>query len=465
MSSVIASPPSIWLRQPASLISALALLCICAFGCPAKEAPAPSRDPHVHNYGDTDQSCTRWTDECRTCGRAADRAPACSNIGVACQPKKVRCLQRQEADTSHAQENTARLIAECDRLAGSDQDPQRPKSVPGVPLGQVDADAALAACSAATQAAPTDGRVLFQLGRAFDAAGQYNRAREAYELADQLGYSLAAINLAIQLKNAQGGNADLDRARRLYEKAAAAGHPRAMLSLAVLYENGTGVTKDAARAQRLYDQAVRGFHRLAANGSASAMTALGLLYENGRGVSKDAGEAERWYSLAARAGDKSGADNLRKLRLARQAPTNSSPPVVLSVRDLLERNGLFGTFADDCTSDPSDDNPYITHYVIDAEHVQRDMVKGPGAPTYIGIVDQIQQLSADEVAMSVSIFESTVAAMQGQRYRLVTRVDGQERVRLMKSEPQSGPYAGRKDIIGGRERGGRAETQWLTKCR
>jgi len=38
-------------------------------------------------------NCSRWTDECVTCTRDADgEAPVCSNIGVACQPKAIRCI-------------------------------------------------------------------------------------------------------------------------------------------------------------------------------------------------------------------------------------------------------------------------------------------------------------------------------------------------------------------------------------
>lgn len=39
-------------------------------------------------------NCSRWTDECVTCMREADTAaaPVCSNIGIACQPKAIRCL-------------------------------------------------------------------------------------------------------------------------------------------------------------------------------------------------------------------------------------------------------------------------------------------------------------------------------------------------------------------------------------
>jgi len=37
--------------------------------------------------------CERWTDECVTCTRQQnDDAPVCSNIGIACQPKAIRCI-------------------------------------------------------------------------------------------------------------------------------------------------------------------------------------------------------------------------------------------------------------------------------------------------------------------------------------------------------------------------------------
>ena len=38
-------------------------------------------------------NCSRWTDECVNCTRGADGgAPSCSNIGIACQPKAIRCV-------------------------------------------------------------------------------------------------------------------------------------------------------------------------------------------------------------------------------------------------------------------------------------------------------------------------------------------------------------------------------------
>jgi hypothetical protein len=41
-------------------------------------------------------NCSRWTDECVNCSRGSEGdAPVCPNIGFACQPKPVRCLDRR----------------------------------------------------------------------------------------------------------------------------------------------------------------------------------------------------------------------------------------------------------------------------------------------------------------------------------------------------------------------------------
>ena len=49
----------------------------------AKEISVQKGPPH----------CSRWTDDCVNCSRGANgAAPVCSNVGISCQPKPVRCL-------------------------------------------------------------------------------------------------------------------------------------------------------------------------------------------------------------------------------------------------------------------------------------------------------------------------------------------------------------------------------------
>jgi hypothetical protein len=62
----------------------------------AAEIPLAEVPPSVQAYGDRNKSCAAWTDDCVTCSRKEDAELACSNIGIACQPKDVRCLRQQD---------------------------------------------------------------------------------------------------------------------------------------------------------------------------------------------------------------------------------------------------------------------------------------------------------------------------------------------------------------------------------
>ncbi len=63
----------------------------------AAELPVPSaEDVSIQTYGDKNRSCQEWTDSCRTCSRSDASEAACSNIGIACQPKAITCARRTE---------------------------------------------------------------------------------------------------------------------------------------------------------------------------------------------------------------------------------------------------------------------------------------------------------------------------------------------------------------------------------
>jgi hypothetical protein len=61
---------------------------------PQPNIPPPLAVP-VEGYGDRDKLCLAWNDGCVTCQRDAAGDAACSNIGIACQPKEIKCTQRQ----------------------------------------------------------------------------------------------------------------------------------------------------------------------------------------------------------------------------------------------------------------------------------------------------------------------------------------------------------------------------------
>jgi uncharacterized caspase-like protein len=151
-------------------------------------------------------------------------------------------------------------VNRCDTLAAGGFDPDRPRDVRRVCLGQMDARAAVTACRAAIQASPNERRFHYQLGRALDAGNQFPEALAAYTRAVQMG-STAAIN-----------------------------------NLATLHENGEGVPKSLPEAERLY-------RRAAEAGSVTGMSNLGRFLEYGRGGRKDIREAARWYKACADKGD------------------------------------------------------------------------------------------------------------------------------------------------------------------
>jgi hypothetical protein len=63
-------------------------------GVSATELEIPARQPAEKvSMQKGPPNCSRWTDECVNCSRGAEgEAPVCSNIGIACQPKAIRCV-------------------------------------------------------------------------------------------------------------------------------------------------------------------------------------------------------------------------------------------------------------------------------------------------------------------------------------------------------------------------------------
>ena len=85
--TIVAALPLASLAMPATL------------GAPAiaEEAapPAVTPDDTIWQFGRHEKLCIEWTDDCRQCRRAATDAISCSNIGIACQPKEIRCTLRK----------------------------------------------------------------------------------------------------------------------------------------------------------------------------------------------------------------------------------------------------------------------------------------------------------------------------------------------------------------------------------
>lgn len=194
--------------------------------------------------------------------------------------------------SAKAQDASAALIAICDQAAASPLDKNRPADVAGVVPDKIEPKIAIPACEAALKAAPNDPRIMFQLGRAYFAAKAYESARTQYAKADEIGYPLAANNLASIYGDGLGVVADGPRSMTLLEKAANGGVGLAMNNLGVKYLNGSGVSKDAIFARAW-------FRKGAEAGNIDAMNEYGVMVYNGLGGSKDLSEARRWFRKAA----------------------------------------------------------------------------------------------------------------------------------------------------------------------
>jgi putative ABC transport system substrate-binding protein len=197
-----------------------------------------------------------------------------------------------------AQDTTGALVLACDLAAASPTDKERPAGLAGVPSEKLDWSIAIVACTAAAKAAPNNPRIMFQLGRAHDAAKADESARLQFSKASDLGYAAAQVRLALFYATGRGGLAKDDReALRLFRLAAEQGDPLGNNGLGFFHESGRGgLAKDDLEAARLYQLATE-------QGNAAGQNNLGRFYMNGRGgLPQSDAEAARLYRLAAEQG-------------------------------------------------------------------------------------------------------------------------------------------------------------------
>ncbi len=85
----------------------------------------------------------------------------------------------------------------------------------------------------------------------------YGRAKELYEVADELGNMQATVNLGYIYEYGRCGAPDYDAAYRQYAKAAAlSGHYEALYKLGDMYARGHGAKRDLRTALSLYDRSL-----------------------------------------------------------------------------------------------------------------------------------------------------------------------------------------------------------------
>lgn len=230
-------------------------------------------------------------------------------------------------------DTAADRAAHCTELAGSPYEAGLAKS--GVPLGKVDASAAVPACRAALADDTASPQINYRLSRALYAAKSYDESVGKAQIAAQAGYAPAQNNLAAAYRDGAGIAKDRTLAAAWFQKAADQGFVIAQTQLGLMYLSGDGVTRDPDRAVELLrkaseqgdPQAEENLGRLyiartgepgvVAQGAdlirksaeanyPDAQFDLGWMLENGRGEQKDAAAAADWYRKSADGGDPRG---------------------------------------------------------------------------------------------------------------------------------------------------------------
>jgi TPR repeat protein len=225
--------------------------------------------------------------------------------------------------------------ADCDTDAG-----------PSVRDDKIDAGAAIPACQKAVQQFPTSLRLIYQLGRSYNAGKRYTDAIEAFRKAANEEFGPAQIdlggmywlgrgvprnyaeavkwnrlaadqeiapaqyNLGSAYEHGRGVTQNSEMAAKWYSLAANQGFAMGQWALGSLYERGYGV-------EQSYSQAVDWYRKAAEHGLSVAQYNLGLMYETGRGVSKDTAQALILFRSATAQGYKPAADEVSKLEAAR----------------------------------------------------------------------------------------------------------------------------------------------------
>ena len=76
---------------------AAARMCVAALLWSAAASAQPAATPpDASDFALPEPGCIEWTNLCRICTLTDAGAPACSNVGIACQPEAARCTRFRE---------------------------------------------------------------------------------------------------------------------------------------------------------------------------------------------------------------------------------------------------------------------------------------------------------------------------------------------------------------------------------
>jgi WD40 repeat protein/tRNA A-37 threonylcarbamoyl transferase component Bud32 len=234
--------------------------------------------------------------------------------------------------------------SKCDDSAAAPYDPDR--TAPGALSGQIEADAAVAACTDERGNHALAGRADYQRGRAHMASGDLPAAKVDFERAVAAQYRTAAIDLGLLISTSANGMLNAARAIELFERAWKNGVSIAAFELGTLYEHGVkragsqndyAIASDESRAWIWYRQGAEAgepnaLARYAEKAESEAGTLEGAERTNSRLL-----EAFKYYAAAAdRARREDWPDDAWRIWRYRRA----------SLARLLAREGMMREVAD-----------------------------------------------------------------------------------------------------------------------
>jgi hypothetical protein len=122
-----------------------------------------------------------------------------------------------------------------------------------------------------------------------------------------------------------------------------------------------------------------------------------------------------------------------------------------SVREVLDRLGVLGTFSVDCTRPVSPSNYYVHFRPLGGDRVEIELMVGPQQRQYAYVIDRAAALGGGGLSVSM--------ANPKQRLNIVYAVDG-SRLRTMESVREGGQVIVTRGVL----MTSNQPTPWLNKC-
>jgi tetratricopeptide (TPR) repeat protein len=205
-----------------------------------------------------------------------------------------------------ASETPADAVNECDKLAAHPLDPDKPESVVGQFLSDIDAKAASMACEAALRAPFYRPRITYQLGRAYLALGEEEKAEVHFTKAGRQGYGMAVLSNAyiFQVRgDKKSALISLKQARKAIKHDTPA-HLFVTRLIGIFYAVGYGTSANPPLAFEFLHTAAQYRNRGIAipvvdeGLRISEQLLIALFYYFGFGTEQDLDAAHHWYAKA-----------------------------------------------------------------------------------------------------------------------------------------------------------------------